>query len=263
MTPFLRLIQSESFKIYSRKSTWIMAAFLVFSIFLTSTATWVHPYQTIWGLVVGQSSALFLINIYIVIIGGGIIANEYNWGTIKLLLIRPVSRGRILYAKYVSLMLFGLLMVLLLFLIAMVVNGALLILHNNGADLIGSLLPGKRLWYDSFGGATQFYGLRFAEVAIYGTFAFMLSTISKSSTLTVGASLLMMLFGPEITQVLIDKPWGKYLLFANLDLTAYLKGDPKLLPGMSMGFSTIVLLCYGLTFYFISRAVFVKRDVLE
>ncbi len=265
MKQLIKLINSENLKIYSRKSTWVMMGSLILLVFLSSTASWrmgIVPDQNIWGLVAGQISALYLITIFTVIVGGGIVANEYNWGTIKLLLIRPVNRSRILLAKFMAMALFGLLLMALLFVAAFLVNGFLMLVDNNGTGLMYEVLPNKKIWFNSFGGALLLYVLRFAEVLIYGTLAMMISTVSKSNALTIGVSLLTMLFGPEVTNM-IHKPWTKYLFFTNLDLTGYLKGNPPVWPGMSLVFSIIILAFYGLIFYQISRVVFVKRDVLE
>lgn len=241
-----------------------MAALLIILVFLSAATAWrigIDSSQTIWGLVAGQISALFLINIFTIIIAGGMVAHEHNWGTIKLLLIRPVNRSRILLAKYMALILFGLFLLTLLFFEALAVNGIWLAV-THGKGFISGVLSEQKPWFDSLGGVLLLYGLRFAEVIIYGTFALMLSTVSKSSTLTVGTSLLVMLFGPEVNRM-ISGQWAKYLIFANLDLVRYLKSNPSPWPGMSLEFSIMVLLVYGFVFYWIARTVFVKRDVLD
>ncbi|HEX7713363.1 MAG TPA: ABC transporter permease [Bacillota bacterium] len=265
MKELVNLIRSENMKIYFRKSTWVMVGFLILAVILSAATTWrIGVNDGIWGLVAGQISALFLVDLFTVIVAAGIVATEYHWGTIKLLLIRPVNRGRILFAKYLSLILFGLFLMMVLFGTALTVNGLLFTIKSgSGAELLGAVLPGKKLWFDSFGGATLLYTLRFAEVAVYATFAFMLSTISKSSAFTIGISIFTMLFGPEFANMLSGKPWGKYILFANLDLSRYLKNNPNPWPGMSPAFSTLVLIGYGLVFYLISRTFFIKRDVLS
>lgn len=260
MNELFSMIQSENMKLYSRKGPWIMAFILILFVLMTSTIWRITSPRSIWNLVVRQISALFLINIFMIIVGGGIVANEYTWGTIKMLLIRPVSRSRIFLAKYLALILFGLAMMVILFLAALLVNASLLLFQNPGIG--GAATSGRNLWFESLGGAALYYALRFVEVAIYGTFALMLSTLSKSHTLSVGASLLTLLFGPEITRMLSDTPWARFILFANLDLTGYIRGNSPL-AGMGFGFSLAVLFAYGLAFFLISRAVFIHRDVLE
>lgn len=265
MKDLIQLIRSENMKIYFRKSTWVMAASLVLAVFLSSAMTWrIGAGGTIWGLVAGQITALFWVDLFTVIVAAGSMAGEYRWGTIKLLLIRPYSRDRIMLAKYLSLILFGLFLMAVLFVTALAVGGFLFAIETGrGTGFSGVDLSDKKLWFDSFGGAMLLYVLKYAEVTVYGTYAFMLSTVSRSSALTVGFSIFTMLFGPEFANMLSGRPWGKYLLFANLDLSGYFKNNPSPWPGMSLAFSALVMLAYCLIFYLISRICFIKRDVLE
>ncbi len=57
---------------------------------------------TFWGFVKEAVGITSIITMFTIIIGAGIVANEFSWGTIKLLLIRPVSRGKVLLSKYIS-----------------------------------------------------------------------------------------------------------------------------------------------------------------
>jgi ABC-2 type transport system permease protein len=264
MKQLIKLICSEALKLYGRKSTWLMSGSIVLMVFISTAALGKirgEFAQNIWGQVAGGTAFLFLINLYMMIVAGGIVANEFHWGTIKLLLIRPVSRGRILLAKYMTLLLFGLFLMGILFVSAWVSNG----LHNIVLDRAwGGATAAPDIRFNTMGGVLLLYGLRYIEAIIYGTFGFMLSTVSKSNTLAVGVSLITMLIGPELTNILISgKPWGKYLLFINLDLSRYLGGNSGPLPGMSLAFSSVMLIAYWTVFIVITWAVFLKRDVLN
>jgi ABC-2 type transport system permease protein len=261
-----KLIRSETMKLFGRKSTWLMAGSVMFLVFISTAALGKIRGEfafNIWGQVAGATSFLFLINLYMIIVAGGIVANEFHWGTIKLLLIRPVSRGRILLAKYLTLLCFGLLLMGLLFGSAWISNGLLnIFLDRTWGGTIGRST--LEFHFDTLGGVLLLYGLRYLEAVIYGTFGFMLSTVSKSNTLAVGVSLITMLIGPELTNLLTaGKPWGKYLLFINLDLSRYISGNPGPFPGMSLAFSTFMLIGYWAVFVAVSWAVFIKRDVLN
>lgn len=56
---------------------------------------------------------------------GDSLAGEFSTGTIKLLLIRPASRLKILLSKYASMIMFGLLLLVILFVVSVSVNGLL------------------------------------------------------------------------------------------------------------------------------------------
>ncbi|WP_145453457.1 ABC transporter permease subunit, partial [Staphylococcus epidermidis] len=56
-----------------------------------------------------------LAGLFVLIIAAGIVANEFSWGTIKVLLVKPYKRWKILLSKYIAVNLFLLLMLILLF----------------------------------------------------------------------------------------------------------------------------------------------------
>ena len=80
---------------------------------------------TMWDGVNGSANLMIVITIFTIIIAGDSLAGEFSSGTIKLLLIRPASRVKILVSKYISFLLFGMLLLLTLFVISVVMNGIL------------------------------------------------------------------------------------------------------------------------------------------
>ena len=69
---------------------------------------------------------LALAGLLVIIIAAGIVANEFTWGTIKVLLIKPFYRWKILLAKYVTIVLFLLLTLLILFVTSLSIGAILL-----------------------------------------------------------------------------------------------------------------------------------------
>lgn len=266
MSPLINLIRSEFLKLFTRRHVWVMIGILILMTFLFAVSTRqfnIQTNQSIWGLVANHISLLFWVNIFTVIVAGGIVANEYHWGTIKLLLIRPASRSKILLAKFLTLALFGLLLMFLLWISALVSNAVLFGFKNAGNGLLFGKQSSRELLFNSFGGVLLLYLLKYVEVLIFGTFALMLSVISKSNALTIGVTFFTMLFGPEVTHLFDSKAWVKYIIFPNLDLTRYLGNSPGPYPGMDLFFSIAVLISYWLIFNAISWLIFTKRDVLN
>ena len=72
----------------------------------------ISPYEeySIWSFVRDTSNIIQFVGMFSIIIAGGIVASEYNWGTIKLLLIRPIDRGKILVSKYMAVIAFSLML---------------------------------------------------------------------------------------------------------------------------------------------------------
>jgi ABC-2 type transport system permease protein len=204
--------------------------------------------QDIWGFMQFETHLLPIGHIVTLVIAGDIVASEFSWGTVKLLLIRPVRRAKILLSKYVTVVLFGLLCMLLLFICSF---------------LFGAVFFGFSSVGDVFKQTLTTYGEYLIEVIVMATFAFMLSTVSRSSALSIALSIFLLFTGDFIVELvkIFGFDWGKYLLWANLDLSQYDPGGTPEFPGMTRTFSLMVLGGYFVLFYFISWWVYTKRDV--
>ncbi|ETI67208.1 ABC transporter permease [Neobacillus vireti] len=215
---------------------------------------------TVWSFVKDSSQLIMLAGLFIIIISAGIVASEFNWGTIKLLLIRPINRTKILLSKYLTVLLFALFLLAILF----VFSTAL------GAILFG--MPEKAIPYlNYFNGQVSEqnivvhllidYGLSSIATIMLVTMAFMISSVFRNSSLAIGLSLFLLFTGAQFTALLSMKfNWAKYLLFANTDLRQYFEGTP-MVDGMTLPFSITMLLIYFAIFQFLAFYVFKKRDV--
>ena len=215
--------------------------------------------NSIWSFMDNSTGIVSLISIFTIIIGAGIIASEYSWGTIKLLLIRPATRTKILAAKFISTLLFALFSLVILYISSFVIGGLFL-----GFDSIDQ----PYLSY-SGGEVTETnmaihyvveYALASVNLLMMVTFAFMLSSIFRSSSLAIGLAIFLMFTGSQLTFILSQYNWVKYILFANTDLSVYFDGSP-IIESMTLSFSLITLLVYFIVFLLLSWLLFTKRDV--
>ncbi|MDP4083399.1 MAG: ABC transporter permease [Bacillota bacterium] len=214
----------------------------------------------IWDFVNDAGGLIQLAGLFTIIISAGIVASEFNWGTIKLLLIRPISRVMILLSKYVTVLLFALLMLSILFVFATVV-GAFLFGFPEQTSSYLNYVNGKVTEQNMVLHLMIYYGLNSINMIMLTTMAFMISSVFRNSSLAIGISIFLLLTGAQITTLLAIKfSWAKYLLFANTDLTQYFEGTP-VVDGMTLGFSIIMLLLYFLVFQALAFSVFKKRDV--
>ncbi|WP_066257811.1 ABC transporter permease [Neobacillus drentensis] len=213
----------------------------------------------VWSFVKDASQLIILAGLFTIIISAGIVASEFNWGTIKLLLIRPINRSKILASKYLTVLLFALLMLAILFAFSAVL----------GAILFGT--PDHPVPYLKYanGQVTEqniivylmiYYGLSSIDTIMLATMAFMISTVFRNSSLAIGLSLFLLFTGSQFTLLLSRFSWAKYILFANTNLMQYVDGTP-MMEGMSMSFSVIMLLVYYVIFQLLAFLVFKKRDV--
>src|SRR5699024_8841970 len=89
-----------------------------------------------WQFVTGNAGMLIVVTLLTIIIAAGMIAHEFRWGTIKLLLIRPISRTRILFSKYVTVLTFGSITLLFVGLIAWIYGAILFGIEGTNANMI-------------------------------------------------------------------------------------------------------------------------------
>lgn len=217
--------------------------------------------ETLWGVVNNSASMVILITLLTVIVAADMIAAEFSWGAVKLLLIRPVSRSKILLSKYISTLQFALLLLILSFVVSFALGA---ITEGFGGlghpDLyIGS--DGTVHEQSMLMNALQKYGLNVVMLLMYVTFAFMVSAAFRSSSMAIAFSLLFLLIGNTIVGIFQKYTWIKYTLFANVDLSQYLNGSSPIRPEMTMGFSIGMLLAYFAVFQLVSWLLFTKRDV--
>src|SRR5690625_870179 len=217
-----------------------------------------------WQYVLDNAGLLSIVSLLTIIIAAGIVAHEFRWGTIKLLLIRPISRTKILASKYISVLLFAL-FTLLFVLISAWITGALLF-GIEGAQ------PNMVVYNYNYDGDYHFqvvsvfkeimngYGYGLVNLVMMSTFAFMISAVFRNSSLAIGVAIFLMMGGNMIVGIFADKPFAKYILFANTDLKQYADGY-VMIEGMTLGFSIAVLIVYYLVFILLSWGVFTKRDV--
>jgi ABC-2 type transport system permease protein len=254
LSNFLSLLQNEQMKIYSRVRTWVMLGIIVLVVILWAAML---KYVVDSGLnsmvsFVSMSASLTtLVFIFSVIVAGDIVASEFTWGTIKLLLIRPATRSKILASKYISVVLFLITLMLLLLICSYFVG---LLFFG-----LGGLLPEQ----ETFAEILKTYGLKSIDLLMSVTLAFMISAAFRSSSLAIGLSIFLMFSSSTLIFVLAQfkYTWVKYLLFANTDLSPYFSGGKPLVDGMTLGFSVSILVAYWLLFYAVSWLLFTKRDI--
>jgi ABC-2 type transport system permease protein len=215
---------------------------------------------TMWNGVNGSAGMMIVITIFTIIIAGDSLAGEFSSGTIKLLLIRPASRVKILVSKYISFLMFGMLLLLTLFVLSVAVNGILYGFGYMDLPLVSMTAEGKIVEKNMVLNLWKTYMLGGVSTVMYVTMAFMISSAFRSSTMAIGFSIGALFAGNIVQEALQRFDWSKYLLFANTDLTQYLNGHP-FQEGMTLSFSIGVLAAHFLVFNLISWLIFTRRDV--
>ena len=217
--------------------------------------------RTLWGSVTQTSGLISLVSLLSIIISAGIVAGEFITGTIKLLLIRPLKRWKVLLSKYITVLIFALGGLSILFSASFLVGG--LFYGFSGANQpYLSYINGNVTEVNMVGHIVSTYAYACVDLLMMVTFAFMISTVFRNNALSIGLSIFLMFTGDVLVSLLSKFSWVKYIIFANTDLTQYAKGIP-LVEGMTMRFSLIVLTVYFIVFIATSWLFFSKRDISE
>ncbi|OAS14854.1 ABC transporter permease [Paenibacillus oryzisoli] len=221
----------------------------------------IHPEGgTMWSGINSSAELIILITLFTVIVAGDSLAGEFTTGTIKLLLIRPANRTKILVSKYISTIIFGLLLLVVLFIVSLLLNGLLYKFEYWNLPLISINDAGSIVERNMFGHLWKLYLLNGVSTVIYVTMAFMISSAFRSSIMAIGFSIFALFGGLIFMGLLQPYAWSKYLLFANIDLSQYLSDRP-FQEGMTMNFSILMLIMYFILFNLTAWLVFTKRDV--
>ncbi|MFD0048058.1 ABC transporter permease [Actinomycetes bacterium NPDC127524] len=214
---------------------------------------------TVWSFMEDMQGVISLVALFTIIIAAGIVANEFSWGTIKLLMIRPISRVKILMSKYAAVIVYALLNLVVLFVLSLIFGAIFFGFGDTSPYLAytdGHIVERNQVMH-----LIGAYGISSISMLMYTTMAFMISAAFRNSSLAIGVSIFLLLSGASITNLLAMKfDWAKYLLFANVDLTPYFDGN-ALIDGMTLSFSLVMLLIYFIIFHVVAFLTFVKRDI--
>src|SRR5690606_33542485 len=101
------------------------------------------------------------------------------------------------------------------------------------------------------------------QMVMLVTFAFMISTVFRNSSLAIGLSMLGYFVGSMISYQIYaaGQEWMKYSLFLNTDLSIYLDERASMMEGMTLEMSITVLIIHFLAFMAVSIVAFQKRDI--
>ena len=210
------------------------------------------------------SVAILFVIVAIIIVASTIMAEEYSKGTIKQLLIKPYSRGKILLSKYITcLMVFGI-FVLFYFILSVVAYGFV----GSYSDYLNPIVV-----YDFVSSSIKEYNLiaycLLHLLALLPQYLIILSLSFFASTIVANTSVAMIIsfisyFAGNIINVLIEANNIKYLAwFPTMcwDLTSYLFGGISSFQYSSLGLSITVSLIVLLVLIIISFGLFKKKDI--
>ena len=207
---------------------------------------------------------LLFIVIFIFMVAGPTVSQEFSKGTIKMLLVKPYSRTKILLSKYIVTLSSIILAIIAMFVIELLLGGL----------FFGfSSLSDKVVLYSSVTDSATYMSIikyfilmsiaKLPHFIILATITFAMSSITNNTAVSmitgfvayIGTNLLTVLL------VNIDKPWVKYFVGFNWDFKPYMFNTKPEINGLSLGFSALVCFTYLIVFIVPTFIVFKHKDI--
>lgn len=221
--------------------------------------------KTTRNLLINTLSDNFLFIMIIIAAGAGsIVSTEFDKGTIKLLLIRPYSRNKILLSKYIVSMFMIIFAILSAFIMQLIIGGIFFGFSSlNIPVVIYNFVQNKVMHINLFKYIFDNVLAVLPEFILLATLAFAISTITNVSTLGVALPIVGVGAADIINLIAINRniiPL-KYFVTLNWNFTNYLYGGVNSFPTLSIPFSILICAIYFLIMIITAFIVFNKRNI--
>ena len=206
---------------------------------------------------------LFII-VIVVMVAGTIVSEEFSKGTIKLLLVKPYNRNKILLSKFITVLIMIAFSFVILIGMELIVGGLIfgfeslqipVVVYNFNTNMIQEINVFAYL-------GTQII-MVLPSVILIATLAFSLSTIFTNSPVAIALPLLGYMGAAVINQLAMQYNVGflKYFVTLNWDFTQYLYGNVPLMEGLTSEFSIVICLLYFLIMMIPTFMVFKRKNI--
>lgn len=272
MRTLLKLIKWELYKLLVQKKTWIgLLAILGFSMLIAFSFNMMsnlddfqgmsefHPLT--FGVFMIQDMLGLILPIFLIIALTSMLTTDYIDGTMKMLLIRPFTRAKIFFAKYITAYIYVLLFLTFSYVIGV---GAGFIFFDSSAPLIGGAILGE-----TFDITTGTYVLRSIGYVLFNSLVFisligfvsLFATLIDSAAAVNGFVIVFILFSGILTQIPID--FLEYIYnstFLTLGTTIF--WSDYTLAWADVKLPLILAAAYTVIFTSLAYFRFKKRDIL-
>jgi len=227
--------------------------------------------------------AMVLFPLLAVLLVADMVSGEMTGGTIKLLLARPASRGKILLGKYITSVLATVILIALLF--AALFGSMFALFGTDGYDQPKTVGVGFYTEQVMMDGQMQTMSARDAANAevipvrtyvLQGvlltlaasvamtTLGFFCSTMVRSAAVSTGLAMGIVVCGTIVTQVAQGREWLKWLPTTHFNLPSAYSGEISQIVrlNITLGESALWLAGWTLVLYLVSHWRFTKQDLL-
>ena len=216
-----------------------------------------------------NASSYLLLPLLAIVFASDVVSAEFQQGTIKLLLTRPVGRARVLASKLVAQSLAITLTVVFGGIVAYLFGGLaygwmgwdapILTGFRVGGDVFDpSTVRAVPLWQDTI----LVYGLAWFATLCVGAIALLTSVLLRSTAASMGTMLAALIAGTILPRLASQWEAQKFLFVTNLPLPDYYSGSPPPIPGLTVDLGAAVLAAWAAAAVLAAFIVFIRRDVL-
>ena len=216
-----------------------------------------------WDLVIQFGEAGTMIAIALLALSSTIVAEEFNKGTIKQLLVKPYSRTKIIISKMIAvlitIMAYKLIASLTVVIIEALFEGDILTIFKQ--HVIYNFNTSKCISMSYFTEALISYLYSLPEIILLGIFTFAVAVVSTNTALSLGLG-----FGAYLSsgifEVLLSR--FKFLSFVptlNYNLTRYMFGNISEYEVLTLSKAIIVDIISFIILFILILVVFNKKDI--
>ena len=206
---------------------------------------------------------LFILMVGIVI-AGSIVSEEFNKGTIKLLLVKPYNRIKILLSKFIVCLIILVLTITFIYIFQLIAGGIINGFNGMTTDAIVYNFDTNKVETINIFAYVGLFGLcKLPMYILLTALAFTCSTIFTNTALAVSVPFLGYIASNLINQfaLLYDIKQVIYFVTPNWDLCCYLFGGFPLFEGLTAPFSIAICVIYLILMLVLDCIVFKKRDI--
>ena len=206
---------------------------------------------------------IFII-VMIVMVAGTIVSEEFSKGTIKLLLVKPYSRKKILLSKFITTLIIIGFTILVVALLQLIVGGFMFGLDSLSMPVVEYNFNTSSLEQIN---VFVYLGIQIAIqlplIILLSTLAFALSAISTNSPVAIIIPLLGYMSGSIINMLTIQYNinFMRYFVSMNWEISGYLFGNLPEMEGMTMAFSIVICSIYFIAMIIPAFIAFKKKNI--
>lgn len=215
-----------------------------------------------------ENGTTLLLPLMMMVIASDLVSSEHSAGTVKALLTRPARRWRILLSKYLTLVLAVSFVITMFGLFSTLISGMVFGFQGWEAPVLtGFSMSGEQMDLSGVHFVPQWqyivmeFGLAWFVSLVVATISFMLSVLVRSTAAGMGIMLACLIAGMILRGMVESWESAQYLFMVNLDLIKYLTDAAPPIQGMTLGFSLLVLLVWGVAALVVSFVSFTRKDV--